>query len=157
MDKNAASTYSKRGHEAENSCWDQVIPQLQSIDSTAMFARVGGYGKEDGIIEFRGTSYVADSKDYTVPPDDDVDYVENKKINGCFTRYKAEKDRGNQHVEVVIIYHEVNRNIWIVKVVQNPLRLMSDVDSRGRPYGSQQLNLSDGCASLVEAWKKAIP
>jgi hypothetical protein len=122
-----------------------------------MFARVGGYGKEDGIIEFRATSYVSDSKDYTVPPDEDVDYVENKKINGCFIRYKAEKDRGNQHVEVVIIYHEVNRNIWIVKVVQNPLRLMSDVDKRGRPYGSQRLNLSDGSPSLVEAWKKAIP
>jgi hypothetical protein len=157
MDKNAASTYSKRGHEAENSCWDQVIPQIRSIDSTAMFARVGGYGKEDGIIEFRGTSYVSDSKDYTVPLDENVDYVENKKINGCFTRYKAEKDRGNQHVEVLIIYHEVNRNTWIVKLVENPLRLMSQVDKRGRAYGSQRLNLSDGCSSLVEAWKKAIP
>lgn len=137
-DKKMASDYSKRGHEAERVTWEQVIPALFS-GTNAKIIRVGGIGKEDGIIDYNGLMFVCHSSDYCLPLDRTYGYIRREKLTACFNRCRIENERGNANTNIAIIFHEVNRNGWIVRLITNPLSI--PVDPRGRPIGSEKIDL----------------
>jgi hypothetical protein len=136
MDRKAASLYSNRGHEAAPQLWKDMLPKWLK---GAKVVYVGGYGKEDGTIEYNGVTYICDSKDYTVPLNQSIGYVKYQKLKGCFDRYEAEKESGNNSVKIVVMFHEVNRNVWLCNNVEN--RLSIPRDSRGRLLGSLRIKI----------------
>jgi hypothetical protein len=139
MDKDAASIYSNVGHSFEDSCWDQLLPDLFK-GTDAKLTKVTGYGKEDGIIDYKGVTFICDTKNRAVPMERQTGHIHNWKLKGCIDRYRNERQRGNSKVYVTIVYHEENRKGWLVAVVRDPLSI--PVDSKGRPKGSQKIDLS---------------
>lgn len=133
-----ASKYSRRGHEAEKLLWYQILPDL-SRGTDAKVTYVGGYGKENGLIDYNGTTFICNSFNYSIPSEQVYGYIENRKLGGCFNRYRIEKERGNNNIIVAIIYHEVNRDGWAVRIIDDPLSI--PVDSKGRPKKSQKIDL----------------
>lgn len=138
MDKKLASAYSKRGHTAEDLFWGHTIQELFR-GTGAKVTRVGGFGKEDGIIDYNGLTFICDSFDYCIPLDRTYSYVDNRNLTSSFKRYRIEKQRGNSSIVIAVIYHEVNRNGWTVKPVSSPMSI--PLDLKGRPTGSQKIDL----------------
>lgn len=132
-----ASEYSKRGHDEENKLWTEYLPAFfKGTDAKIIY--MGQPGEIDGTIINDHTIYICDSKDYCVPVTEVGDNIEYKKIRPAFKRFHEELQRGTHLPILAVMYHEKNRDLWLVKQVRDPENI--ERDDRGRPKGSLHID-----------------